>query len=132
MDRYYTKLRELKIGTIITDAAARMDVLHMQLTIPKAFIRFVGNWSPGRGGCAWGGAAYRMESACDGNTLIHFDGALHRLSVDRNGAWQQHQLWLFWRIEWPVGAVNQWQRGADPKRAAAADGSQSHSKCYLV
>jgi uncharacterized protein YecE (DUF72 family) len=43
MDRYYSKLRELKIGTIITDTAARRDVLHMQLTIPKAFIRFVGN-----------------------------------------------------------------------------------------
>ncbi len=43
MDRYYAKLGELKIGTIITDAAARKDVLHMQLTIPKAFIRFVGN-----------------------------------------------------------------------------------------
>jgi uncharacterized protein YecE (DUF72 family) len=43
MDRYYAKLRELKIGTIITDTAARRDVLHMQLTVPKAFIRFVGN-----------------------------------------------------------------------------------------
>jgi hypothetical protein len=43
MDRYYAKLRELKIGTIITDTAARQDVLHMQLTIPKSFIRFVGN-----------------------------------------------------------------------------------------
>lgn len=43
MDSYYSKLRELKIGTIITDTAGRRDVLHMQLTIPKAFIRFVGN-----------------------------------------------------------------------------------------
>jgi len=43
MDRYYARLRELKIGAIITDAAGRPDVLHMQLTIPKAFIRFVGN-----------------------------------------------------------------------------------------
>lgn len=43
MQRYYGKLRELKIGTIITDTAGRRDVLHMQLTIPKAFIRFVGN-----------------------------------------------------------------------------------------
>lgn len=43
MDRYYAKLRELKIGTIITDTAGRRDILHMQLTIPKAFIRFVGN-----------------------------------------------------------------------------------------
>ena len=43
MDRYYHRLRELKIGTIITDTAGRRDVLHMQLTIPKAFVRFVGN-----------------------------------------------------------------------------------------
>lgn len=43
MDRYYARLRELKIGSIITDTAGRQDVLHMQLTIPKAFIRFVGN-----------------------------------------------------------------------------------------
>jgi uncharacterized protein YecE (DUF72 family) len=43
MERYYAKLKELKIGTIITDAAGRQDVLHMQLTIPKVFIRFVGN-----------------------------------------------------------------------------------------
>ena len=43
MERYYAKLRELRIGTIITDTAGRRDVLHMQLTIPKAFVRFVGN-----------------------------------------------------------------------------------------
>lgn len=43
MDRYYAKLRELNIGAIITDTAGRQDVLHMQLTIPKAFVRFVGN-----------------------------------------------------------------------------------------
>jgi uncharacterized protein YecE (DUF72 family) len=43
MDRYYARLRELKRGTIITDTVGRQDVLHMRLTIPKAFIRFVGN-----------------------------------------------------------------------------------------
>lgn len=43
MSRYYAKLRELKIGSIITDTAGRQDVLHMHLTIPKAFVRFVGN-----------------------------------------------------------------------------------------
>jgi len=43
MERYYAKLRELKIGAVITDTAGRPDVLHMQLTIPKTFIRFVGN-----------------------------------------------------------------------------------------
>lgn len=41
--RYYARLTELGIGTIITDAAGRRDVLHMRLTVPKAFIRFVGN-----------------------------------------------------------------------------------------
>ncbi|MEP7372262.1 MAG: DUF72 domain-containing protein [Chitinophagaceae bacterium] len=42
-NRYYAKLRELKMGAVITDTAGRPDVLHMQLTIPKAFVRFVGN-----------------------------------------------------------------------------------------
>jgi len=32
-----------KVGLIITDTAGRRDVAHMNLTIPKAFIRFVGN-----------------------------------------------------------------------------------------
>jgi hypothetical protein len=41
--RYYARLSELGIGTIITDAAGRRDVLHMRLTVPRAFIRFVGN-----------------------------------------------------------------------------------------
>ena len=31
------------VGFIITDTAGRRDVAHMNLTIPKAFIRFVGN-----------------------------------------------------------------------------------------
>jgi uncharacterized protein YecE (DUF72 family) len=31
------------VGLIITDTAGRRDVAHMNLTIPKAFIRFVGN-----------------------------------------------------------------------------------------
>ncbi|MEO7961004.1 MAG: DUF72 domain-containing protein [Ginsengibacter sp.] len=31
------------IGFIITDTAGRRDMTHMQLTIPKTFIRFVGN-----------------------------------------------------------------------------------------
>jgi uncharacterized protein YecE (DUF72 family) len=42
-DRYYSRLRELGIGAVITDTAGRRDVLHMQLTIPKTFVRFVGN-----------------------------------------------------------------------------------------
>jgi uncharacterized protein YecE (DUF72 family) len=39
-------IKELSIqntGLIITDTAGRRDVAHMNLTIPKAFIRFVGN-----------------------------------------------------------------------------------------
>ena len=35
--------RELGIGTVITDVAGRRDVLHMRLTSPVAFIRFVTN-----------------------------------------------------------------------------------------
>jgi uncharacterized protein YecE (DUF72 family) len=36
-------LTRLNVGYIITDAAGRRDCVHMYLTIPKAFIRFVGN-----------------------------------------------------------------------------------------
>ena len=35
--------RELGVGTVITDVAGRRDVLHMRLTTPVAFIRFVTN-----------------------------------------------------------------------------------------
>jgi uncharacterized protein YecE (DUF72 family) len=42
-ERYYARLREMKIGTIITDTSGRRDVLNMQLTVPKTFVRFVGN-----------------------------------------------------------------------------------------
>lgn len=38
-----TTLHKLNIGFVITDAAGRRDCVHMYLTIPKAFIRFVGN-----------------------------------------------------------------------------------------
>ena len=36
------ELTELKRGWVITDTPGRRDVAHMKLTIPKAFIRFVG------------------------------------------------------------------------------------------
>jgi uncharacterized protein YecE (DUF72 family) len=36
-------LSKLNIGYIITDAAGRRDCVHMYLTVPKAFVRFVGN-----------------------------------------------------------------------------------------
>ncbi len=38
-----TFLKENKIGLIITDTSGRRDCLHMQLTVSKAFIRYVGN-----------------------------------------------------------------------------------------
>jgi uncharacterized protein YecE (DUF72 family) len=42
LERWTSVLRELKIGAVITDTPGRHDVCHMQLTIPKTFIRFVG------------------------------------------------------------------------------------------
>jgi hypothetical protein len=38
-----TQLKNLKIGFVITDTAGRRDCCHMHLTVPKAFIRYVGN-----------------------------------------------------------------------------------------
>lgn len=36
-------LRQLNMGAVITDTAGRRDCAHMHLTVPKAFIRYVGN-----------------------------------------------------------------------------------------
>ena len=36
-------LKELNMGAVITDTAGRRDCAHMNLAIPKAFIRYVGN-----------------------------------------------------------------------------------------
>ena len=36
-------LSSLKKGIVITDVSGRRDVLHMELTIPEVFIRFIGN-----------------------------------------------------------------------------------------
>jgi len=36
-------LRQLNKGAVITDVSGRRDVLHMEVTIPEVFIRFVGN-----------------------------------------------------------------------------------------
>jgi uncharacterized protein YecE (DUF72 family) len=36
-------LRENKIGAVITETAGRRDCAHMHLTLPKTFIRYVGN-----------------------------------------------------------------------------------------
>ncbi|MBI5857880.1 MAG: DUF72 domain-containing protein [Sphingobacteriales bacterium] len=37
------QLKEMKMGIVITDTAGRRDCAHMHLTLPKAFIRYVGN-----------------------------------------------------------------------------------------
>lgn len=39
----FTTLASLNMGAVITDTAGRRDCAHMHLTIPKAFIRYVGN-----------------------------------------------------------------------------------------
>jgi uncharacterized protein YecE (DUF72 family) len=39
----YEQLLESGVGTVITDVAGRRDVLHMRVTTPVAFIRFVTN-----------------------------------------------------------------------------------------
>jgi uncharacterized protein YecE (DUF72 family) len=42
-EELFTTLTSLNMGTVITDTAGRRDCAHMHLTIPKAFIRYVGN-----------------------------------------------------------------------------------------
>lgn len=42
-ENYFGMLAKKKFGAVITDAAGRRDCAHMHLTIPKTFIRFVGN-----------------------------------------------------------------------------------------
>ncbi len=39
----FTTLAALNIGAVITDTAGRRDCAHMYLTVPKTFIRYVGN-----------------------------------------------------------------------------------------
>lgn len=43
MSNFFKTLRKFGIGSVITDTVGRQDALHMHLTIPKVFIRFVGN-----------------------------------------------------------------------------------------
>ena len=38
-----TTLKAMNIGIVITDTSGRRDCAHMNLTVPKTFIRFVGN-----------------------------------------------------------------------------------------
>jgi uncharacterized protein YecE (DUF72 family) len=42
-DQVYEILKKQKSGAIITDASGRRDCVHMRLSTPEAFIRFVGN-----------------------------------------------------------------------------------------
>ncbi|MGQ0739671.1 MAG: DUF72 domain-containing protein [Bacteroidota bacterium] len=42
-ENLFNFLRENKLGSVITDTAGRRDCAHMHLTIPKTFIRYVGN-----------------------------------------------------------------------------------------
>ena len=42
-EEYFTTLKKLKMGAVITDTAGRRDCAHMYLTIAKTFIRYVGN-----------------------------------------------------------------------------------------
>jgi uncharacterized protein YecE (DUF72 family) len=39
----FTTLAAMNIGAVITDTAGRRECAHMQVTIPKVFIRYVGN-----------------------------------------------------------------------------------------
>ena len=42
-DELFSTLKEINIGVVITDTSGRRDCAHMHLTLPKTFIRFVGN-----------------------------------------------------------------------------------------
>ena len=42
-EEMFATLKELNMGAVITDTAGRRDCAHMHLTIPKVFIRYVGN-----------------------------------------------------------------------------------------
>jgi uncharacterized protein YecE (DUF72 family) len=42
-EELFSTLAELNIGAVITDTAGRRDCAHMHLTLPKTFIRYVGN-----------------------------------------------------------------------------------------
>ena len=39
----FDTLKELNMGAVITDTSGRRDCAHMHLTVPKTFIRYVGN-----------------------------------------------------------------------------------------
>ncbi|MDE3143480.1 MAG: DUF72 domain-containing protein [Bacteroidota bacterium] len=39
----FETLQQINVGAVITDTSGRRDCAHMHLTVPKAFIRYVGN-----------------------------------------------------------------------------------------
>ncbi|UEG50538.1 DUF72 domain-containing protein [Ferruginibacter lapsinanis] len=43
LDELLNVLKSINMGIVITDTAGRRDCAHMNLTVPKAFIRYVGN-----------------------------------------------------------------------------------------
>jgi len=42
-EELFSTLKEMNIGAVVTDTAGRRDCAHMHLTIPKTFVRYVGN-----------------------------------------------------------------------------------------
>ncbi|MFN3664765.1 MAG: DUF72 domain-containing protein [Sediminibacterium sp.] len=42
-EELFSTLKEMNMGAVITDTSGRRDCAHMHLTIPKTFIRYVGN-----------------------------------------------------------------------------------------
>jgi uncharacterized protein YecE (DUF72 family) len=42
-NKVFELFSSLKKGAVITDVSGRRDILHMELTIPEVFIRFIGN-----------------------------------------------------------------------------------------
>ena len=43
LEELLTTLKSINMGIVITDTSGRRDCAHMNLTVPKAFIRYVGN-----------------------------------------------------------------------------------------
>lgn len=43
VEEVFALMKEHDLGTVITDTSGRRDCLHQRLTVPEAFIRFVGN-----------------------------------------------------------------------------------------
>ena len=43
LEELLTTLKTINMGIVITDTSGRRDCAHMNLTVPKAFIRYVGN-----------------------------------------------------------------------------------------